>query len=328
MSNPWVTRDIGAGVVGATRNPRETPGAIDINSSYDGVLVAQVTKKQRKQDRREFNKLRSDLVRAINRVNELDLRNSSKEKAKTGLIEARKAIEQALKKNRNGNNYVSRDELYEQYKEAIDNANDVIKFNRPPWTRTRLRYMLYEDFLEAYKLYGRSVDSGDMGGIHVATNAKINEAVKRYSRASNLLRNVDAKDPPNGNTIRSDSIAAWAWSLGAEYADESKSPRFFYDRLSQKLDARNKKIFLRADSQKRLDQARANQSMWYRALTEALAGEDRTVIVRYLKVLWGRTAQLKLPSTNNPLGGVGFYVAFDKDQVPEPEEIVHPPDIR
>jgi len=222
MSNPWITRDTGSGVIGFTKTPKTTPGIIDRNSRFDAILVAKrATRKKTK--RGELQEIRAILNK--NKFT-IDRKWTTSQRCKNT---AKKALQDAID---DLNNVLRKrgpikeehfNRIRKKAQNAIDKAARLHKYNTPPWQEKTLRYFLFIDLLEARKRYTWSVDHKNHPEEVRATSQMITDAVRPYGRAMNLLRRIDAPEPPNGNTIFDGTYPAFAWPKSGLYSDEKKN---------------------------------------------------------------------------------------------------------
>ena len=324
MSNPWLTRDTGRGPIGLTRTPKITPGIIDINSRFQGILVARraASKKTKRGEMRE--------IRATLRKNQSTIDSKwttsqrCKNTAKEALQDAINDLNSVLRK-RGPIKDESLDRIRKKAENAIAKAARLHKYNTPPWSKKMLRFFLFQDLLKAREHYTKGVDNKNRQQEDYATKQMITAAITPYGRAMNLLRRIDAPEPPNGDTIIDGTYAALAWPKSGDYNDERQNTRFFYNRLSKALTDKQQEIKRDAgggwNQERQLDEVMKMASEWYRALTTGLTASDKQQINKYLKILWGKSAQLKPYQTQ-------VYVDFKKDEVPPPEAIKQPADCK
>lgn len=318
MSNQWITRDTGRGPIGLTRTRKITPGIIDMNSRLGGVLVARRAKK-----REEMREIRATLKKNQSTIDrKWTTSQRCKNTAKEALQGAIDDLNNVLRK-KGPIKDKSLDRIRKKAQNAIDKAARLHKYNTPSWQKKMLRFFLFQDLLKAREHYTKSVNNKNHQQEDYATKQMITVAITPYGRAMNLLRRIDAPEPPNGDTIIDGTYAALAWPKSGDYSDERQSPRFFYDRLSKALTDKKQEIKRDAgggwDQERKLDEVRKMASDWYRALTAGLTASDRQQINKYLKILWGKSAELKAYQTQ-------VYVDFKKDEVPPPEAIKQPAD--
>ena len=318
MSNPQITRDIGTGVIGVTRTPKITLGIIDMNSRFDGVIVARRGKR-----REELQKFRGTLKRNQRTIdNKWTTSQRAKKTAKDALQGAIDALNNVLRKKGpiKDKNF---DRIRKKAENALATAARLFKYNTPPWGKVTLRWFLFLDLLGARKHYTKSVDNKNHPEEVRATKQMITAAITPYGRAMNLLPRIDAPEPPNGDTIIDGTYAALAWPKSGDFSGEKT--RFFYDRLSKALTEKQQEITHDAagslDPERNLERLTKMASDWYKALTTELTATNKQQINKYLKILWGKSANLKTYGTQ-------FYVDFKKDEVPPPESIKQPADTK
>jgi hypothetical protein len=324
MSNPWITRDIGRGPIGLTRTPKTTPGIIDINSCFDGILVARRAARK-KTKRKEMREIRATLKQNQSTIDrKWTTSQRCKDTAKATLQGAIDDLNNVLRK-KGPIKDKDFDRIRKKAEDAIAEASRLHKYNTPPFREAELRYFLFIDLLEARKRYTWSVDHKVQPDEVRATRQMVTAAVKPYVRAMNLLRRIDAPEPPNGDTIFDGTYPALAWPQSGLYSDEKKEPKVFYKRLSDSLDTKKQEIAQDTggvwNHEKTLDELMKRNSEWFRALVAGHTAADEQQINKYLKILWGKSAKLTTYGTQ-------FQVDFKKDEVPPPEAIKQPADCK